>query len=40
MKGLFKVLSFLVLIFTVVCGFFFGRLFFMGKALKEDLQEL
>ncbi len=40
MKGLFKILSCLVLISAIVCGIFFGRLFFIGKELKEDLQEL
>ncbi len=40
MRGLFKIITFFVLISTIVCGIFFGRLFFMAKALKEDLQEL
>ena len=40
MKGLFKILSFIVLVAVIVCGIFFGKLFFMGKSLKEDLQEL
>ena len=40
MKGLFKVLSVLILISAIVCGTLCGRVFLMGNALKEELQEL
>ncbi len=40
MKGLLKIFITMLLFVVMVCGVFFGRLFFMGKALKEDLQEL
>lgn len=40
MRGVLKFFSAIILLVTVISGISFGKLFFMGKALKEDLQEL
>ena len=40
MRGLLKILAVIILFVAVMGGISFGELFFMGKALKEDLQEL